>query len=151
MPITTLRIYDLGDDSVLALDLRDLVDLLAPRSIEANWIVSPVGMVHLASGRTFDEFMATGQGGGQLESLAASGSRASGPTLAEYAHAAHQIIWGQFVATFPEQTDTWVVIRAIDSTFYEVTTSDDIVLAKIRSTYTDVRIAPGPVASAPFS
>jgi hypothetical protein len=35
------------------------------------------------------------------------------------------------VATLPEQMDAWVVIRAIDSTFYEVTTSDEEVLAKI--------------------
>jgi hypothetical protein len=60
------------------------------------------------------------------------------------------VIWGQFVATLPEQMDAWVVIRAIDSTFYEVTTSDEEVLAKIRLAYKDVRVAPGPVASTPF-
>jgi hypothetical protein len=34
--MTTLRIYDYRN-GVLALDLRDLIDLLAPRSIEASW------------------------------------------------------------------------------------------------------------------
>jgi hypothetical protein len=82
--------------------------------------------------------------------LAASGSSVSGITLAEYAYTTDQVIWGQFVATHPEQTDAWLVIRAIDSTFYEVTTSDDVILAKIRSTYNDVRTATGPVASTPI-
>jgi hypothetical protein len=152
--MTTLRIYDLRDGRVLALDLRDLIDLLAPRSLEASWTVSPVNVEYPKLGRSIDQFEMTGPGRpgeDQLELLAASGSSVSGLMLAEYAHATHQVIWGQFVATHPEQTDAWVVIRAIDSTFYEVTTSDDTVLAKIRSAYKDVRVASGPVASTPFS
>jgi len=39
--MTTLRISDYRDH-VLALGLRDLIDLLAPRSLEASWTVSPV-------------------------------------------------------------------------------------------------------------
>jgi len=45
----TLRIYDYRN-GVLALDLRDLlVDLLAPRSLEADWKVSPVTLNDPAS------------------------------------------------------------------------------------------------------
>ncbi|AMA58626.1 hypothetical protein BCCGELA001_21715 [Bradyrhizobium sp. CCGE-LA001] len=55
-----------------------------------------------------------------------------------------------FTATFPEQNDAWVVVRAIDSTFYEVTSSDEAVLNAIRSTYKDVRVAPGPATSMPI-
>jgi hypothetical protein len=152
MPMTTLRIYDYRD-GVLALDLRDLINLLAPRSIEASWIVSPVKLEHPELARTVDEFMMTGSGRpgeDQLELLAASGSSVSGLMLAEYAHATSQVIWGQFAGTLPAQSDIWVVIRAIDSTFYEVTTSDDEVLAKIKSAYNDVRVASGPVASTPI-
>jgi hypothetical protein len=150
----TLRIYDYNLNGALALDLRDLVDLLAPRSLEASWVVSPVRMEHPDLGRSWDEFMMTGPGQpGQdlLEVLAANGSSVSGVTFSEAAQAAQQVIWGQFVATLPEQKDAWVLIRAIDSTFYEVTTSDEMVLVKIRSAYKDVRVAPlGPVASAPI-
>lgn len=39
--MATIRIYDLKE-RILALDLRDLLRLLAPRSLEANWIVSTV-------------------------------------------------------------------------------------------------------------
>lgn len=149
--MTTLRIYD-RRDGVLALDLSDLVDLLVPRSLEASWTVSPVRVNH-PDGRFSDEFMMTGPdqpGQDPLEVLATNGSSVSGVTLSEAAHAAWQVMWGQFVATLPEQNDAWVVIGAIDSTFYEVTTSDEMVLVKIRSAYNDVRVASGPVASVPI-
>lgn len=86
----------------------------------------------------------------KLEMLAASGSSVSGAALSEAAHEAWQVIWGQFAATLPEQSDAWVVIRAIDSTFYEVTSSDEAVLNAVRSTYEDVRVASGPATSAPI-
>ncbi len=149
----TLRIYDLRDGRVLALDLRDLIDLLAPRSLEASWTVSPVRVEYPSLGRSFDQFEMLGPGrAGEdpLEILAAGGVAVTGMILSKYAHETHQVIWGQFVATLPEQIDAWVTIRAIDSTFYEVTTSDEEVLAKIRSAYQDVRNASGPVSSAPF-
>lgn len=150
--MTTLRIYDYRDGA-LALDLRDLIDLLAPRSLEASWTVSPARMKHLELGRSFDELVITGPGQpgqDELELLAASGASVSGATLSEAAHEAWQVIWGQFTASLPEQSDPWVVICAIDSTFYEITSSDEAVLNAIRSTYKDVRAALGPATSAPI-
>lgn len=150
--MTTLRIYDLREGRVLALDLRDLIDLLAPRSLKASWIVSPVSVKYPTMARDFDQFEAVPRtGADHLQILAASGATISGEVLSQYAHQTRQVIWGQFVATLPEQMDAWVTIRAIDSTFYEVTTSDEAVLAKIRSTYRDVRDSSDPISSAPFS
>jgi hypothetical protein len=151
--MTTLRVYDYRDSGGLALDLRDLINLLVPRSLEANWTVSRVRMNQPDLGISFDEFMMTGpglHGPDQLEQLAASGSSVSGATLLKAANEAWQVIWGQFTGTFPEQSDPWVIVRAIDSTFYEVTSSDEAVLDAIRSTYKDVRIAPGPATSVPI-
>jgi hypothetical protein len=152
MPMTTLRIYDHRDNGVLALDLRDLIDLLAPRSLEATWTVSPVRLNYPELG-PLDEFMMTGPGDpgeDQLERLAASGLSVGGAKLAEAAHQAWQVIWGQFTAILPGQGDAWVIIRAIDSTFYEVTSSDEVALNVIQSTCADVRVAPGPATSMPI-
>jgi hypothetical protein len=149
--MTTLRIYD-SSDGHLAFDLRHLIDLFAPRSLEANWTVSPVRLISPELG-PIDEFMMTGKGEpGEdlLEQFAANGSSVSGTALSQAAHKAWQVIWGQFTATTSEQSDTWIVIRAIDSTFYEVTSSDEAVLYAVRSTYRDVRAAPGPVSSIPI-
>jgi hypothetical protein len=151
--MTTLRIYDYRDSGVLALDLRDLIDLLAPSSLEAIWTVSPVNLYSVQLGRAVDEFMISelGEPGkGKLEQFAASGSPVSGHALSVAASEVSQVIWGQFTATLPEQSDEWVVIRAIDSTFYEVTSSDEVLLRTIRSTYKDVRVAPGPTNSIPI-
>jgi hypothetical protein len=86
-----------------------------------------------------------------LERLSVRGSVVSGVALSEAAHAAHQVIWGQFVGTLPNQKDPWVVICVIDGTFYEVTSADQFVLNAIRSAYKDVRVASGPATVAPIS
>ena len=141
--MTTLRIYDLKQH-VLALDLRDLLRLLAPGSFDANWIVSTVK----SSEPGHEWFEATGEGGEQLEELAQHDARLSGSELAALAENTRQVIWGEFVGSRPTQSDkTWVTIRAIDSTFYEIDTDDETVLSKISSTYKDVRTAEAPVAS----
>jgi hypothetical protein len=148
--MATLRIYDLREGRVLALDLRDLVDLFAPRSLEASWTVSPVSVGH--STPTVNQFEAVPRGDDDhLKALAVSGAPVSGAILSQYAHETRQVIWGQFVGALPEQMDAWITIRAIDSTFYEVTTSDEVILAKIRSTYKNVRDPSDPAFSAPFS
>src|SRR4051812_8918872 len=141
--MTTLRIWDLGERQGLALDLRDLVDLFAPRSLEASWTVSPVRVGHDPS--AVDRFEAVPQGADDpLQALATGGAPVSGAVLSQYAHETRQVIWGQFVGTLPGQIGAWITISAIVSTFYEVTTSDEVILAKIRSTYKDVRDPPDP-------
>lgn len=138
--MTTLRIYDLKQH-VLALDLRDLLRLLAPRSFEANWVVSTVK----SSKPRHEWFEATGEGGEQLEELAQHNAQLSGSELAALAENTQQVIWGEFVGSEQTQTDkTWVTIRAIDSTFYEIDTDDEAVLSKINSIYKDVRTGEAP-------
>ncbi|TCN14701.1 hypothetical protein [Sinorhizobium americanum] len=141
--MATLRIYDLRQH-VLALDLRDLLRLLAPRSLEANWTVSTVK----SSKPGHEWFEATGDGGEQLEKLAQDDAQLSGSDLAALAEETQQVIWGEFVGSGPTQSDkTWVTIRAVDSTFYEIDTDDETVLSKISSTYSDVRTGEAAITS----
>ena len=144
--MATLRIYDL-DRSVLAVDLRHLIALLAPPSLQATWTVSPVKLFCPELNRFDEEFEATGQGGEKLEALARDGARVDGTVMTELAKATVQVIWGEFVAVLQQQDSIWVTIRAIDSTFYEVTTVDATVLTMIKSTFKDVRVAAGPATS----
>lgn len=138
-----LRIYDLKEN-VLALDLRDLLRLLTPRSLQANWTVSTVK----SSKPGHEWFEATGDGGERLEELAQDDAWLSGSDLAALAEKTQQVIWGEFVGSGPMQSDkTWITIRAVDSTFYEIDTDDETVLSKISSTYKDVRTEEAPVRS----
>jgi len=145
--MTTLRISEVQNEA-LAVDLCDLIDMLAPRSLDANWVVSPVVLDDARLGRSIEEFMVVDTD--RLDLFAATGSPVSGAMLSEAAHEARQVIWGQFVARLPGCSDAWIGIRAVDSTFYEITTSDETVLDRIRSTYNDVRVAAGPVTSCPI-
>jgi len=140
--MATLRIYDLKQHA-LTFDLRDLVELLAPRSLQATWTVSTVK----SSERSDQLFEATGEGGEKLEALAKEDAELSGPELARLARETHQVIWGQFVGAFPSKSrDRWITIRAVDSTYYEITTIDEAVLNKIKSAFNDVRHADVPIA-----
>jgi hypothetical protein len=71
--MTTPRVYDLKDH-VLALDLRDLLRLLAPRSLEARWVVSTVK----SSKPGHEWFEATGEGGERLGGVAQDDGQLSG-------------------------------------------------------------------------
>jgi hypothetical protein len=130
--MATLRIFDL-DQQVLAADLRHLLELLAPRSLQADWTISPVK----SDGERFE---ATGPGAARLEGVAKSRAGVPGPILAALAAQTHQVVWGEFAASLPEtEGGTWVTIRFVDSTFCEITSADATVLDKIKSSYRDLR------------
>ncbi|MCV9961560.1 hypothetical protein OIU34_06565 [Pararhizobium sp. BT-229] len=131
--MTILRIYG-PPSSALPFDLRDFLKVLAPRSLKASWTVSAVDAGH------HQWFDATGPGGEILEAMEEAKERVSGYTLAKAARDTLQVISGEFSASLPQDLDrTWVIVRAIDSTFYEITTSDEEVIRRVQSTFKDVR------------
>lgn len=141
--MATLRICD-AKEHLLVLDLRDLLRVLAPRSLRATWTVSTVK----SSSTPGDEwFEATGEGGEKLEALAQEDTCIAGADLSALANKTRQVIWGEFVGSLPSKPDEkWVIIRAVDSTFYEITTFDETVLDLITSSFNDVRPADAPFA-----
>ena len=145
---TTLRIYD-SVDHMLTLDLRHLIELLKPQSLIASWTVSAVEMTDQSFGDYLENVDATGEGGIRLDELALSGLPTKGTLIANIANDTKQVIWGKFTASLHGQDD-WVIIQAIDSTFYEITTADAKVLSRVKATYKDVRTAVGPAGSRPI-
>ncbi len=139
--MTILEIHDKkpaagsAHGSFLCFDLRHLLDILLPQSLQSDWIVTSVKFPNPE--HTY--FEATGPGGEQLEKLSESNSRISGLELAAIAAKTRQVIWGEFRGCFPENTASWVIIRAVDSSFYEVSTEDYSVLDALRAALKDVR------------
>ncbi|WP_077960579.1 hypothetical protein [Ensifer adhaerens] len=130
--MTTLRIYGPPGEA-LPFDLRDFLQVLAPHSLSASWRVLAVG----AGYRWFD---ATGPGGDILDQMAQAGEPVDGGALHAAAQDTLQVIWGEFSGFLPSAPHrTWVTIRAIDSTFYEVTTDDAAVVERIETGFDDVR------------
>ncbi|RYF21659.1 MAG: hypothetical protein EOO77_05625 [Oxalobacteraceae bacterium] len=127
-----IRIFDLRN-RVLAFDLRDVLRVLAPRSFAAKWTIKAPDTW---------SFEATGAGGERLEELAEMLAQIDGSELAAIADATVQVIWGDFVgALSDDSTQPWLIIRAVDSSFFEIETSDESALAAIKSAFKDVRIA----------
>lgn len=127
-----LAIFDL-DGFRLAFDLRDVLRVLAPRSLSATWTI-----------RTPDAsfFEATGAGGGRLEELADVSAQVSGDELLALADDTVQVIWGEFLGALPDDPNReWLIVRAVDSSFFEIETSDEAALATIKSSFKDVRVA----------
>lgn len=127
-----LSVHDLTRNT-LAFDLRDLVRVLAPASLAAMWTIKAPEEV---------AFEATGAGGLRLAELAEVSARITGQELQNIANATTQVIWGNFIGVLPDEPDrTWLVIRAIDSSFYEIETADTAAVEKVKSHFTDVRNA----------
>jgi hypothetical protein len=130
----TLRIYDMTD-GMLDFDMRHILAALGAQAIECSWMVSGVAAYDAA-------FDATGGQAGRLEELATSGRRIKGDRLRDLANGTQQVIWGEFQAyTDASATVPVLIVRAIDSSFYEVATNDSYVLQNLRATFRDVRSA----------
>jgi hypothetical protein len=129
-----VRIYD-TTDGVLDFNLRHVLAALGAQAIECSWMVSGVA--------AYDEaFDATGEQAGRLEELAASGRRIKGDRLRDLANGTQQVIWGEFQAyADPSATVPVFLVRAIDTTFYEIATNDPRVLQNLKATFRDVRLA----------
>jgi hypothetical protein len=117
------------DEGGSTFDLRDLLRVLPPRSLEATWTVRrPEGW----------DFEATGSGGSALEQLAERSGQLAGKDLLSLADDTLQVSWGDFHAVLPSAPDRdWVVIRACDSSFFEVVTEDQDALARLRARFGD--------------
>lgn len=61
-----------------------------------------------------------------------------GQNLIRMANNVSQIIDGKFTAFESGCSDPWVIVEAVDSSFYTVRSNDTSVLAKIRTAFRDV-------------
>ena len=106
--------------------LRDILHLLQPRGDPAAWELD-----HGEEG----EFWATVKPGhdvGWAQAMAGTGRRLSGETLRVRADDILQVITGEFRAFEGSAASPWLMVRAVDSTFYEIITDDEAVLALAR-------------------
>ena len=133
--MNTSRIYELHKGSMLAVDLRHVLKALGPRTFDYFWQVS--------AETSFNEpLFATGHKADELEQLSTSGTRIPGPAMLDLAENVTQVIWGEFRA-FEEVAaiEPCVIVRAVDSTFYEVISNDPAVHDSLKRAFRDVRTA----------
>jgi len=104
----------------LAVDLRHILDLLGERAIQSRWRAS--------------EVWATGDASSKLEAAADGQAFITGEHLSRMAHNLAQVIDGEFLA-FENSDSPWIIIRAVDSSFYEVFSDEPAVLDRVRKSF----------------
>jgi hypothetical protein len=107
----------------LAVDLRHILTALGERAITSDWRVRDV--------------WATGNSEKQLASLDEQ-QTISGLVLKELADNVVQIIDGVFSAFERGHSQPWVVVEAVDSSFYTVHSDEPLVLDNIRNKFQQV-------------
>lgn len=111
------------DRNILAVDLRHVLVTLGERAFASDWRVRDV--------------WAIGQAESELASLNEQ-QVVSGRTLTELAENVSQVIDGTFSAFESSSDLPWVVIEAVDSSFYVVHSDDPATLDRIRNAFQQV-------------
>jgi hypothetical protein len=124
-----IRIRDLTPRRYLAFDLRDILDLLGERTIRSRWRAAGVWATEK---KRFE-------GPTELDGLAEAGSWIEGEHLRSLAHEdVHQVIDGEFTRFDQGSDSPWVIVRAVDSSYYEVFSHEPTVLQSVRVAFKDV-------------
>lgn len=121
----TISIRDRDDRNVLTFDLVDILRALGQDARTAVWSVDVIECV--------------GDGADELYGASASGRRLPGEQLLVLASRTDQVVDGTFTA-FRQDGDSkpWLVVRAVDSDAYDVSSRDDAALARLRAAFQDV-------------
>ena len=124
-----VQIRDMNESGhVLAVDLQHILDLIGERAILSRWRASEVWVIGKENGEVAQE----------LENLADGLKFISGEHLNRMAHSLVQVIDGEFSA-FESGCDLpWLIIRAVDSSFYEVFSTEPEVLNRVRALFRKV-------------
>lgn len=116
-------------NNVLTVDLIDILRLLGRQAEESDWELSEVEAVG-------------GSAAGELHTLAGSRARVPGGTFLRLAAAVTQVIDGTFAGYRNGAEQPWIVIRAVDSSAYDVQSQDDELLDSIRHRFKEVSELP---------
>jgi hypothetical protein len=112
----------------LNFDLRDVLDAVGDDVATCQWRCYNVECLGIRADN--------------LHSLSDANATFSGNMLVQVASGIHQTIWGDFEAYRDGDTRPWLVIRAIDSTLYEVHSDQVAVIDNVRQHFRDVKDCP---------
>ena len=117
---------------MLAFDLGQVLDALGPRALASTWRCAGLWCTS-KEGRSGARF---------LEDAEASGRTMLGSELRRAADDVRQVIDGEFAAADEERGAPWALVRAVDSSWWEVFADESAVLDAVRASFQDVRDAP---------
>jgi hypothetical protein len=123
-----LRIDDLAEGRYLAFDLREILAALGPQARTSRWVCTDLWCIPFGEP---DESV--------LEKQYSPGSTITGEELVRLAAKIRQVVDGTFRA-FAESADRpWLIVRAVDSSFWEVFSTEPEALERLRCRFRSVR------------
>jgi hypothetical protein len=125
LPARGLAISDRDDRNVLAFDLKDILALLGDKGLTSTWLLEGVEVVD-------------GDAASDLHKFSESGEAVPGERLRKLAEKVSQTIDGEFSAFLDESQGPWIRIRAVDSSAFDVITTDTDVYRAIKNRFSRV-------------
>jgi hypothetical protein len=125
----SVTITDRDANGVLSLDLRDILRLIGPEAETAEWQVSEVEALD-------------GKAAQELEDLSDRKLKIPGHVLLRLSDNVGQIINGCFEAYRNQASEPWIVIRAVDSSAFDVETDSETLIEQIRRRFNNVADIP---------
>jgi hypothetical protein len=122
--VRAISILDQDSTGTLAVDLISILNLLGPRAAASEWEIRDLECA-------IPELP-------ELCRLSETEEKIPGDRLLRLAREAPQIIDGSFKGYMRGQDKPWVIIRAVDSSAYDVETNDDELLSRIRQKFRQV-------------
>lgn len=116
----------------LSFDLTDLLDVVGADAVGSTWILRNVECVGRPSS---DAVEALHRASDKSEEL-------SGERLVALAREIIQVIDGEFIGRRSAESDPWIVITAVDSSWFDVETTDETLLLKLRARFNEVSDLP---------
>ena len=121
-----IRIRDLvPGKGYLAVDLLNTLALLENHLGPLEWVASDV--------------WATGERSQELEALAEKGARIKSEQLLVLAKAVNQVIDGEFKGYLADAEKPWVIVRAVDSSWYELHCEDVAVIEQAKQRFKETK------------
>lgn len=124
-----VTIGGLNKQNVLTIDLIDVLRLLENEVLETQWTLSGVEALG-------------GEAAEELHRLSDAQARVSGRKLIELATDVSQVVDGEFRGFRNQDRNPWIIIRAIDSSAYDVFTEDEALLERLRNRFSNVNEIP---------
>lgn len=117
-----------ANSNILAVNLTDILQLLGPQLATTEWEISDIECF--------------GNNRERLYQIANTQTRVSGEILLQIATNITQITEGTFTCYPDKGSQPSIIVRAVDSSAYDVESSDEAILTKLRQRYQNVEDLP---------
>jgi hypothetical protein len=121
-----VEIHDMDPRGFLAFDLREVLACLGEEASCREW--------------TCQGLECAGDGTEDLDEIERESRAISGTRLCDLAGRINQVIWGEFYGRQPHEKNASLIVKAIDSTLWEVF-GDEKCLSLVRTRFTSVKPA----------